>query len=120
MSAETETALLDHGRYPTRHALRTVRTWTGPMKTLVDDVLVPTIQETYGIVDFCTDVSFGSEVVRLSLSTGGWSGCEMVIDALQKTAYWHISWHLSQRGGRHVLEVPIWMWEHGLDAEEAR
>lgn len=49
-----------------------------------------------------TDIDFDdSELVTLTLVTGGWSGCEEMIGALQKNKnhWWMAHWKLSQRGG---------------------
>jgi len=38
--------------------------------------------------------------------TGGWSGCESVIRAMQKnTAFWSRAWYLSKRGGYHEFDL---------------
>jgi hypothetical protein len=43
---------------------------------------------------------------RIELSTGGWSGNEMLIHALQlNRAVWLRCWVSSERGGHYVFEV---------------
>ena len=45
-------------------------------------------------------------VFKFNLSTGGWSGNESIIGALQKNyMFWALTWFSSQRGGHYVFEV---------------
>ena len=40
-------------------------------------------------------------------NTGGWSGNEEIIDALQRNAmFWARCWEMSKRGGEHVFRLP--------------
>lgn len=42
-----------------------------------------------------------------SVLTGGWSGNEAVIEALQQNAlFWSLCWMSSHRGGKHVFVLP--------------
>lgn len=50
-------------------------------------------------------------VVRVSLATGGWSGNERIIDALDGTMFHLRFWESSHRGGLYVYEVPKAEWE---------
>lgn len=46
------------------------------------------------------------DVTRYDLSTGGWSGNESIIDAMQEnTMFWMLSWVQSRRGGHYIFEV---------------
>lgn len=39
--------------------------------------------------------------------TCGWSGNESIIVAMKDNfLFWGMTWHLSERGGRHVFKVP--------------
>jgi hypothetical protein len=48
---------------------------------------------------------FNRPVHRYSISTGGWSGNEDVIGAMQKSFLWHLTWESSRRGGHYVFGV---------------
>ena len=44
---------------------------------------------------------------HFDLATGGWSGNEEIIGALQENlTFWGIAWVSSNRGGRHVFDIP--------------
>lgn len=42
---------------------------------------------------------------RLYLSTGGWSGNEQIIEAMQGSLLWSMCWMSSYRGGHHVFDL---------------
>ena len=42
----------------------------------------------------------------LELHTGGWSGNEDIITALEGTVFWLMYWEKSQRGGHYFFEIP--------------
>lgn len=44
---------------------------------------------------------------KLTMSTGGWSGNESIIDAMSQNFMWHIIYWSHRRGGHYVFEVPV-------------
>jgi hypothetical protein len=50
----------------------------------------------------------GSQVYRYNISTGGWSGNESIIGALQSNSLlWALTWVQSRRGGHYIFEVAL-------------
>jgi len=50
----------------------------------------------------------GVNVLHLTLITGGWSGNESILQALQQhTLFMPMFWQKSIRGGRHYFRIPL-------------
>lgn len=93
---------LDSDNYPTEDILEQIRQWKGTANALLDAVI--DIWPHYGTT---TDSTVrGGSTRRVVLVTGGWSGCEDLVDALRTTLVWTLAWSESSSGGRHVLELP--------------
>ena len=92
---------LDRDGYPTTSALRQIRRW--PLRSAVDrDALVETLHELWRF----REPYFRCTTERLYLSTGGWSGNEDLIGALQEhTLFWTLCWQKSERGGHYVFDL---------------
>ena len=89
----------DSDGYPTDETLRRIREW--PAETLHD---LPAF--------VCKAWSYPDRAVlddnknTLYLSTGGWSGNESIIGALQAShIFWLFAWQQSQRGGHYWFDL---------------
>lgn len=111
MSAAAEDhALVDDDGYPTAWGIAVVRGFYGSPRALVD--LLEQVWWTPALmtVDEWLDAQLRTGV-RVSLATGGWSGNEQVIEALDGSMFHLRFWRSSHRGGLHVYEVPKSEWE---------
>lgn len=90
---------LDDDGYPTEALLSKVRLWPwqqgfAPLLDLVK------ANWNWGEQMFTNDGN------RYAVSTGGWSGNEDLIEALQNnTMFWALCWVSSRRGGHYEFEV---------------
>lgn len=85
--------------YPTDTTLNIIKFWKGDFSELMK-FIAPYFNGAYGR---CENRSIDDawEVV-----TGGWSGCESVIQALKEnTVFWLVCWYLSKRGGYYEFRV---------------
>ena len=88
----------DSDGYPTEDTLRVIAAW--PVNELDD--LVPFVCEAWSYPD---RAQHDEAKATLYLSTGGWSGNEDIIEALEKNfAFWWY-WFKSQRGGHYWFRL---------------
>lgn len=102
--------ILDGNGYPTEAALERIDRFEGAPSELVGE-LRP-LMEHYGVVsteDFVDDFG-GVPSTRVTLVTGGWSGCEEVVGRLSNTLFHYAFWESSWRGGKHTYVVPEKLW----------
>lgn len=85
--------------YPTEDELQRIRAWDA--------------HDPSGLLEFVrgcwtwADTHFKQEGNAYTLSTGGWSGNEDLLAALQQNAvFWLLCWKSSHRGGRFEFEIP--------------
>ena len=102
----------DKDGYPTDDTLDRVRTW--PMDSPSDmGVLLGFVQIAWTYPDYFTPAKRrtrlwkGAELRRLwRVSTGGWSGNESLINAMQgNLMFWSLAWVSSRRGGHYEFET---------------
>ena len=98
--------------YPTDQELRFIRRYDITKEPTED--LFAFIQQTWHWSDWGTT----RKGRRLYLHTGGWSGNESIIAAMEKNEmFWYLTWVESRRGGHYIFEVPPKMTRRHLDSQ---
>jgi hypothetical protein len=108
--------MLDDDEYPTDAALDVIQLWHW------DDIkgwfkFIESIwshgygrwTECEGGLDQYTNRLLDDTTIRYHVSTGGWSGNEDIIRAMQnnKSMLWTLNWVQSRRGGHHIFELRV-------------
>jgi hypothetical protein len=99
---------LDDGGYPTDAALDRIEQWS-----YADlDGLFAFMKELWWMADWgwheeiVTDGKGKEKVFKIY--TGGWSGNESIISAMQSNRMvWVLTWHSSHRGGHYEFRIPV-------------
>lgn len=92
--------LFDKDGYPTDSALKNLENFDGTIQEYLEAVRV-----LWNWPDrYCLR---GKRVLKLYLSTGGWSGNESVIQAMQGSMFWYSFWQKSQRGGHYWFRIQL-------------
>lgn len=86
----------DSDGYPTEEELEKLRTWK--------------YEDPRGALEFARScwwaADWGWPSLEGEVSTGGWSGNESIISALQENfLIWHQVWHATRRGGHYILRL---------------
>ena len=94
--------------YPTRAQLKAIRTGTGTFRDLW--LLVT---ELWHWPEWGVKQGAIGDIDYLELHTGGWSGNEAIMDAIEKSKslfffFYHTKW---ERGGHYYFEVPLALWD---------
>ncbi len=88
--------------YPTDRELKKIRSW--PHDDFIK--LMVFVESLWAYAEWGFMRSYESHKEVLNLSTGGWSGNEEIIDALQKNGmFWSLCWEASRRGGHYIFKV---------------
>lgn len=98
--------MLDEDGYPTTADLDRIREWEIKSGADLQD-LWSFVRSLWSYPEyFCEDNG------QWSISTGGWSGNEDVIAALQGNwTFWLLCWQQSRRGGHYIFDlVPCVKW----------
>jgi len=98
--------------YPTDEELEAIKAW---------DIIKQSVRELLAYVEeiwWMPDWGFlltGKNVLRLELHTGGHSGNEDIISALQHNfLFWSLCWRKSTTGGHYWFKIPRFLTdEHG-------
>lgn len=107
-SGDTSEDLIDGDGYPTDQALDRISTFTGTAEEMAGYVQSLMHNGAAKVEDFTDD--FQRPGKRLTLVTGGWSGCESVIGALHETMFHFMGWESSFRGGKHTYTFSLPQW----------
>ena len=105
---------MDTDGYPTPEELESIRTWPSIYKSTGHKAhhgLMEFIEERWRWADagywtWTIDTMKGIE--SFSISTGGWSGNEDIIQAMERNImFWATCWQSSKRGGHYEFEVKL-------------
>lgn len=99
---------LDEDGYPTEEFLTSIEIWRDrPYTELLDWIKPNWRYSDFGYWTQQAEINqHGRSVTAYRLSTGGWSGNESIIRALQDNhIFWSLCWVSSHRGGHYVFEV---------------
>jgi len=97
---------MDIDGYPTEEELSIIEKWNFSTETFEADMVhfIEYIKERWKYAEVGY---FKYEGQKLELHTGGWSGNEDMIDAIQKnTMFWVFTWQQSKRGGHYYFKIP--------------
>ena len=95
--------------YPTEEELAQIRNWDCKQgfQGLTDLIESLWWDPEWGFKLHKGQNTFRKAVMKLELHTGGWSGNEDIIDALQDNMFWLLCWNESRRGGHYKFEMPL-------------
>lgn len=103
--------------YPREEELKTIQEWDLLTKPITE--LLEYVWELWKYDD--RFVLKGKRVLRLYLSTGGWSGNESIIGALQDNfLFWSMCWEKSIRGGHYWFKIPLNLFEQKGGINESK
>lgn len=105
--------LLDDDGYPTEDALEAIERWhwddaRGWFKFIEGLWWYSNMLwiECEGGIDQYLNKQLDPKTIRYHVSTGGWSGNESIIRAMQQNdMMWHLNWVQSRRGGHYIFEL---------------
>lgn len=93
--------------YPSRSQLKRIKDW--PHNDHLG--MVEYITSIWYLADWGITVKWGNDedhgylVLKMYISTAGWSGNEEILQVLKKTRFWIFHWVESRRGGHSVLYI---------------
>lgn len=95
--------------YPTEKSLDLIRAFRGEAENLLYELGDYFSTHGHFSVEEITRTNhlFEEEtILKYSISTGGWSGCEDVMEALrQNFIFWALNWVSHYRGGHYTFEI---------------
>lgn len=88
--------------YPTEEVLRTIKDWDATKAA----ELMEFVKDNWWLPDWGWREWPDSDGTNYSLSTGGWSGNEQLIRALEQNyVFWALYWMSNARGGHFVFKI---------------
>ena len=91
--------------YPTNAELLKLKKWDIFKKSQLE--LLDFIESIWWASDWGYKLK-GKRVLRLELHTGGWSGNESIIEALQENfIFWSMSWEKTLAGGHYYFRIRL-------------
>jgi hypothetical protein len=93
--------MFDEYGYPTEETLEKIAKLS-PLDESIDEIVEYLIRVWHWHEDM---IKWDKKHGNLQLHTGGWSGNESVISALEKSLFWMLYWYKSIRGGHYYFKV---------------
>lgn len=107
---------MDDDGYPTDEELKAIEEWDffdGPSPSSYQSFLefMDYIKDRWWMASWGWDEKLspedGSRTGLFLISTGGWSGNESIIAAMQKNwMFWAVCWEQSRKGGHYIFQLP--------------
>ncbi len=101
--------MLDINHYPDKKSLEEIKKWD-ILKQGVQGLL-DLVEENTNTPDWSISIK-GKRVLRFEYHTGGWSGNEDVINALERNPlFFALYWKKSTRGGHYYFRIDLRRWK---------
>lgn len=106
---------MNEDKYPTKAELKFIREFECVKKPVGE--LIDYIERIWWASEWGFKVKDGKDILRkkckiLELHTGGWSGNEDIMRALQKNKWFEMFyWQESRRGGHYKYEISMGAWK---------
>lgn len=91
--------------YPTEEELKKIEEWDFRKNSIQD--FLTFLESIWWMPDWGFKLK-GKRVLKLELHTGGWSGNESIMEAIEKNfVFWMVCWRQSNRGGHFYFKIPL-------------
>jgi hypothetical protein len=101
--------MLDKDGYPTDHCLQIIKNWHwSDSKGWFEFIKEYWWAPDFGWQEANVPHEFRENKIvhQFQISTGGWSGNESIIRAMERNGMmWHFNWVQSRRGGHYIFEI---------------
>ena len=90
--------------YPTKAQLNKIEKWDFAQKSIMS--LIEYVMSLWKYAECGYFEIKGKKVIKVRMSTAGWSGNESIIGALQNNViFWTFYWEKSVRGGHYFFKI---------------